>query len=337
MGTIYLRGRVFWISYQRNGKRIARAAGSTRAEAIQEIERVEGKHIPTRCAAIFSAYLERCQIYVKPGTLTHHRGVLRRLTDHFGSMDARTLSLSDLQAFIAKRRSAGASPATVNLDLRLMRAALNHAVASGILPALPFRIRSLKHIHRLPVAFDPEQVETLLDCADARLRPVILCAVATGLRLQELIYLNVEDVDFSRGEIRVTAKDALGFSPKNHHERAIPLTERLSLALKEHIATLTHRNPTSPLFQMDAETGKRWTTHLSDALVRLMKDCGLYSRRDKTGCHAFRRTFATALLSSGVDVETVRQLGGWGSLGVVQRYVTSSTRIKREAVATLPY
>ena len=47
------------------------------------------------------------------------------------------------------------------------------------------------------------------------------------------------------------------------------------------------------------------------------------------------RTFATELLGRGVDVETVRQLGGWSDLSVVMRYVTSSDARKRRAIEAL--
>jgi site-specific recombinase XerD len=93
--------------------------------------------------------------------------------------------------------------------------------------------------------------------------------------------------------------------------------------------------PSDPVFQMKA--GVRWTTRLIQVINKLYREAGLYSRKEKSGLHQCRRTYATMLLDSGVSIEAVRSLGGWASLGIVQTYVTSSDRIKREAVERLPF
>jgi len=65
--------------------------------------------------------------------------------------------------------------------------------------------------------------------------------------------------------------------------------------------------------------------------------CGPHSREDKSGLHQLRRTFISAVLHNGGDVETARDLAGHSSIVVTQAYVASTNEIKRRAVEALDY
>jgi integrase len=133
----------------------------------------------------------------------------------------------------------------------------------------------------------------------------------------------------------VTAKPEVGFSPKAHVERVNPMSQSLSEVLGHHKEGLACASPGDPVFQMKA--GFRWTARLIRVVNQVFKRAGLYSRADKSGLHQCRRTYATMLQDSGVSIEAVRSLGGWASIGIVQTYVTSADRIKRDAVEQLPF
>jgi integrase len=212
---------------------------------------------------------------------------------------------------------------------------LNHAVQTENIPRLPVRVRLLKVTRTLPKALSPGQVERLLSAADHRTKPIILTALHTGFRFQELISLNWSDVDFERRTISVTSKPEIGFAPKTHVERTNPMSQRLWSALKEHRSKLRHTRPQHPVFQMKA--GIRWTPRLIRVIREVFETAGLYRKEDKSGLHQCRRTFATNLLDKGVSIETTRQLGGWASVVMVQTYATTADRAKREAVEQLPF
>ncbi len=90
------------------------------------------------------------------------------------------------------------------------------------------------------------------------------------------------------------------------------------------------------VFQRNATTGSRWPASALCAAVRkVFQGADLYEPSAKPGLHMLRRSFASHALAAGADVETVRVLGGWASLAVVQRYVASSTDLKRAAVERL--
>lgn len=280
-------------------------------------------------------YMTRLSIYGRPASISHATVSVKHLTGVFATSDLATLESSALDRYVLHRRSKGVVDRTINGELIVFRAIMNHALDTGALDAKPFKIRLLKITRTLPKALTPDQVQTLLSYADHRTRPVLVTALHTGFRFQELISLNWSDVDFQRRTISVTSKPEIGFSPKAHVERANPMSDRLLEVLRQHKKSLEHARPSDPVFQMKA--GVRWTTRLIRVINELYRSAGLYSRKEKSGLHQCRRTYATTLLDSGVSIEAVRSLGGWASLGIVQNYVTSSDRIKRDAVERLPF
>lgn len=280
-------------------------------------------------------YLRRLSIYGKPASIKHSTISIRHLSRIFGTTDLTRLHSSLVDEYVLHRRDAGVADRTVNGELIVLRAILNHAVQVDRITKVPFKVRLLKITKRLPRAMSPAQVELLLHHADYRTRPLLITALHTGFRCQELISLNWSDVDFARCTISVTAKPEIGFSPKAHVERANPMSQRLCEVLRHHKENLIDSASSDPVFQMKA--GVRWTARLIRVINQVFKKAGLYSRADKSGLHQCRRTYATLLLDSGVSIEAVRSLGGWASIGIVQTYVTSADRIKRDAVEQLPF
>jgi integrase len=280
-------------------------------------------------------YLRRLSIYGKPASIKHATISIKHLSGSLDAADLNSIHSSVVDKYVLHRRREGVCDRTINGELIVLRAVLNHAVHTGQLKRVPFKVRLLKITKKLPKTLNPEQVEVLLRHADHRTRPILITALHTGFRSQELIALNWSDVDFHRRTIAVTAKPRIGFSPKAHVERANPMSQRLYEVLKEHKESLLHSTPDDPVFQMKA--GVRWTARLTRVINRVFRDAALYSRAEKSGLHQCRKTYATTLLDSGVSIEAVRSLGGWASLGIVQTYVTSADRIKREAVEQLPF
>ena len=227
--------------------------------------------------------------------------------------------------FIETRKAEGAATATINSELRQMRAAVRYCEECGGVDRAP-RVRLLKEGRKLPTALSQEQVDRLVRSApDAATRLAILLAAHAGLRHQEITHLRRDDVDVKGLVIRVTAKPDIGWSPKSHHERAVPMSKRLSVALAERLVET--RGP----WLFPGRYG-RPRVNLHRDVAAAFATARLADPKLKPGLHLLRRTFASALLTGGADVETVRELGGWADLSTVQRYVTSEDRFKRRAI-----
>jgi integrase/recombinase XerD len=159
-----------------------------------------------------------------------------------------------------------------------------------------------------------EEVGQLLAAAKpGRERMLLETAYGCGLRISELLGLQVTDIDASR--MVVTVRHGKGAK-----DRQVPLSARLLSALRKWWST--HRHPRW-LFP-----GKTPGRPLSDGMVqriagRVVKRAGL---RKKATLHTLRHSYATHLLEAGVDVVTLQKLLGHSDLSTTARYLHLSTR-----------
>jgi site-specific recombinase XerD len=149
-----------------------------------------------------------------------------------------------------------------------------------------------------------EQVLTLIDtCPNLRDKAVISLFTESGLRLSELANIKSSDIDWQNRIIRVLGK--------GKKEAYAPFGELSAQYLK---AWLTEFQPNN---------GNIWGLNkwgIEEMLKELKKLTSL-----PCNPHTFRRTFACLLRKTGVDTMTIKDLGRWESLEMVQRYTRSIT------------
>jgi site-specific recombinase XerD len=256
-----------------------------------------------------------------------HSELLRR---HFGrEFNVSQMGQRDLDGFISAREATGKKAATINGSLRVLRAAINFAVEEGHLKKAPLKVKMLREARSLPTILSLEDVDRLVAVGTPPAPLAILLAGHAGLRHTEIRHTKAHDVRLREGEIRVTPKPEVGWTPKSYYERAIPLSRPLRRAL-EYTADL-HRQQW--LFPSSVQYSGMPIVTLNTAVRETFEKAGLYDRSRKTGLHMLRRTFASTLLANGADLKTVMELGGWSSLEVVQRYLASTDELKRGAIA----
>lgn len=148
-----------------------------------------------------------------------------------------------------------------------------------------------------------EQVLILLDKAgDTRNQAIIALAVESGLRVAELGNIKPEDIDWESRIIRVLGKGGKeGFAPFGE------------LSDKRLRAWLSQYKPDGNIWGINKDG-------IQTMLRRLQEKTGL-----PCNPHTFRRTFACLLRKAGVDSMTIKDLGRWESLEMVQRYTRSVT------------
>ncbi|MFC1862167.1 tyrosine-type recombinase/integrase [Chloroflexota bacterium] len=148
-----------------------------------------------------------------------------------------------------------------------------------------------------------EQVQTLLGNVDnLRDKAIISLFTESGLRLSELTRIKVTDIDWNAHTIRVVGK--------GRKEAYAPYGELSASYLNEWLAQY---EPNGNIWGIN-EGG------IVSMLRRLEKATGL-----PCNPHTFRRTFACLLRKAGVDSMTIKDLGRWESLEMVQRYTRSVT------------
>jgi integrase len=151
-----------------------------------------------------------------------------------------------------------------------------------------------------------------------------LVGLDTGLRLNsEALPLTWADVDLERGAVTVPAAYA-----KNGETRTVPLTARLRAALAAHRARAGESPADAAVFRTRRGRPLR---SLRSVFYRAAVRAGLAG----VSPHVLRHTFASRLAMSGCDPRTLQDLGGWSSLGMVQRYAHPSAGHRAEAIARL--
>jgi integrase len=279
---------------------------------------------------ILNSYIRHLTVRSKKSSVRSASSHAYSLLSFFGSdFHPDGLDQQRLDRYAQRRLDQGLSPATVNGHFRTLRAALR-------LAGLGTRVKLLRVTKQLPTKLSDQELNGLLVAAgaDTPAELAILLAAYAGLRHQEIMHLQRRDVDFLTKEVLVTAKEWNGgeWSPKNHEERAIPFSPagRLSHALAARCWDLASDGW---LFPGCPRTKPRKS--VDEEIREAFKHARLYDPAKKPGLHMLRRTFASNLLARGVDVNTVREMGGWADLDVVMRYLSSSSELKRAAVDRL--
>jgi integrase/recombinase XerD len=160
---------------------------------------------------------------------------------------------------------------------------------------------------RLPF-LTADQVHHVLRFCTIRERAIILFLVDSGLRRQELINLNREDIDLKTGAVHV-------IQGKGRKDRlaVVGATTRRAV-LKLWVSQLDQR-PESPAFQ--TKTGTRFAqAGLCSMMDRLSARCGVH-----VSPHILRRTFATLALQNGIDLVSLQSLLGHNNIETTRRYI----------------
>ena len=187
------------------------------------------------------------------------------------------------------------------------------------LPLIPFG----KRPKTLPSVLSAAEVVRLLDAATpGRDRVLLQVAYGCGLRLSELLHLQVRDLDSARMVIHVR-------QGKGAKDRLVPMSLRL---LEELRAYWRMCRPRTWLFPGHKPNRPISSGNIQRRFGRLVKQVGLSKH---CSMHTLRHSYATHLLEAGVDLLTLKALMGHTSLQTTARYLHVSTQRMLQAPSLL--
>ncbi|MFH1542156.1 MAG: tyrosine recombinase XerC [bacterium] len=166
---------------------------------------------------------------------------------------------------------------------------------------------------KLPNFLYPEELKRLLEAVDNRRDRAILEVIyGTGLRVIEVVRMNVNDVDFEENEIKVLGKGS--------KERIVLFGSLAKKALNNYLSDIRPQMPdgkkTAAVF-VNLRGGRLTVRSIERMLVRYAKKAGITK---KVTPHTLRHSFATHLLAGGADLRMVQELLGHVSLSTTQVY-----------------
>ncbi|MDE2010364.1 MAG: site-specific integrase [Candidatus Omnitrophica bacterium] len=209
-------------------------------------------------------------------------------------------------------------PTTVNRELATLKTMFNKAVIWGRLRDNPAKIVQFLREPPGRVRFlEQEEIVKLLTNANKKLRPILVVALNTGMRRGEIFGLKWHDADFKRNTIHL-------YNTKNGEKREVDMNEQVKTALIR-----VFRNPDSPYIFCKRD-GKP-VHDIRKSFWTALKKSGIKDFH----FHDLRHTFASQLVMSGIDLNTVRELLGHKDIRMTLRYSHLSRGHKRHAVEVL--
>ncbi|HUF24032.1 MAG TPA: site-specific tyrosine recombinase/integron integrase [Vicinamibacterales bacterium] len=242
---------------------------------------------------------------------------LEFLTGHLSkpasAIDPREVDSQAVRGFLDSLHRRGSSRASVARRVSALRAFGRWLVREGHMDADPAALVGAPKVEqRLPTHLDMKEVVGMIEAADTstplgrRDRAILELFYASGLRLSELVGLDLEDVNLSGRVARVAGKGG--------KERIVPFNNSTAKAIK---ACLKDRDSASDALFLNYQ-GSRLSTRGVDRIVRR------YAREAATRLgvspHALRHSFATHLLQAGADLRAIQEMLGHSRLSTTQRY-----------------
>lgn len=276
----------------------------------------------------------------------------------FGEKPLSELSAWSIEKWRSERLKSGKKPSTVNRDLSILKAALSKAVEWEILTDHALRrVKPCRVDQKGIIRFlSPEEEARLYWALDQReeqirsnrhngnqwrlrrgypslpnlrvltfvdhVKPMILLSLHTGIRRGEAFHLRWEDVDFDHKNLTIH-----GSTAKSGHTRHVPLNQTSMWALGAWWKQ--KGNPISGVI-FPGENGQP-LTDIKHSWATILTMASIIEFR----WHDMRHHFASRLVMSGVDLNTVRELLGHTDLKMTLRYAHLAPKVKADAVAKL--
>jgi integrase len=325
----------WYYDFSYRGRRYRATTGETSRVRAQEVEarvREEVRHgkdpdyRPPALDDLKAQYLSWLEVN---RSLVHAERTGRALKNVFSRMKGvhfvDQLTPNAVEAF-KRQRLGEASPFTVNLELRCVKALLKRSVKQEWLRALPVEIEQVKTPGRGKVIFlSDEEIPPFLAALPLWAAEAARLMLLTGLRRDEARFLQWEDLDLDGGQLFIRRKPDVGFSPKSGRERNVPMPTEL-------VEELRARAQKSGWVLRD-NAGRqlsRWC--LNKAFHAAAKAAGTGKA---VSPHMLRHTFASRAVKSGADLQALKDILGHSDISTTAIYLHSDAKHRREVVEAL--
>lgn len=235
-------------------------------------------------------------------------------TQKIGSWSA--IDGQHIRTFAARQHARGLSPRSIQRQLSAARSFFRFLVREGVQSSNPaVGIQAPKGAKRLPYTLDAEQMTQLLeaktdDDLEVRDKAMLELLYSSGLRLQELVSLDLMSLDLADRTVRVLGK--------GNKERVVPIGSKARAALKDWLQVRAAVAPADETAVFVGRSGERLGPRaVQRRIERWARRRGLGVRAHP---HLFRHSFATHLLESSGDLRGVQELLGHANISTTQVY-----------------
>ncbi|MDZ7657896.1 site-specific tyrosine recombinase XerD [Fodinibius sp.] len=248
---------------------------------------------------------------------------LRFVANDLQISDLGGIELRHIENYLEELTAMDLSVSSIARNISSIRGFHEFAVVEGMAEANPAELIDLpKKAKNLPDVLNPDEVEAIIDIpnreTDAGIRnaAILETLYATGMRVSELTGLELDNLIFEIGFIRVVGK--------GNKERLVPVGEMAQSALEHYIEVVR------PKFQSDKNPQKAenkvFLSQRGNPLSRMSIWNIVNDAAERAGIeknvypHIFRHSFATHLLEGGADLRAVQEMLGHASINTTEIY-----------------
>lgn len=212
-----------------------------------------------------------------------------------------TITRDDIDRYISDMVKAGLKPATTNRRLAAISGIYRFFKRQGLSVSNPAQYESRRKIgDHIPNTIPYKELEQAYIHSHGVVKVMLGLLATTGIRIQELLDLKYEDIDFEKSSIRVHGKGN---------------KERIVYTLPEQLETLREvqniNHSSGQIFTQDQRTARRM---IWEALKP-------FSNAKQLSPHAIRHTFATNMAEKGVNCSTLQNILGHKHMETTQQYI----------------
>jgi tyrosine recombinase XerC len=281
-----------------------------------KVERNASSHTITSYGNDLSQFLAFCSRHFDTGESEVSLSSIERLT---------------IRLWLGELSEEGLSKSSIARKVAAVRSFFKYCLKRGLVEQNPAHLLIVpKKEKALPKTATPEDLNRMMELASgdnarsAQDRAILELFYGTGIRLSELVGLNLNDIDLELKQIKVLGKGS--------RQRIVPIGSQALTALKKHLSVRVH------LY------GKRTDDDAQKAVFLAAGGQRLYARAvqrlvenyltrtsevTQKSPHVLRHSFATHLLDRGADIRVIKELLGHASLAATQVYThTSVERLK---------
>jgi len=265
----------------------------------------------------FLTYLDIEKNYSKY-TLINYKIDLNEFFAFIGEMPVEKVDYLTLRRYLAKIREKEPKPRTIARKLSSLRSFLKFMTREGYLKVNPSTLLTTPKLDkRLPQFLTEEEVTKFIEAPKLdndmgrRDRAILETLYSTGIRVSELVGLDMDSIDFISNIVKVAGK--------GKKERLVPIGNRAIRAIQDYIEKRKHKEKAVFLNKSGKRLSTRSVVNITEKYIRM---AGV---REKLSPHALRHSFATHLLNRGADLRAVQELLGHVNLSTTQIYTHMTT------------
>lgn len=251
-------------------------------------------------------------------TLSYYKTTVEKLLD--GITDPiRKVTTDDIREYLANYQGLNdCSKTTIDNIRRNISSFFTWLEEEDYIIKSPMRrIHKIKTTKTVKEVISDEEIEKMRDkCKNLRDLAIIDLLYSTGIRIGELVRLNIDDIDFEERECIVFGK--------GDKERRVYFDAKTKIHLMSYINSRFDTNP-ALFVTLDAPYNRLQISGVEIRLRRLGRELGI----NKVHPHKFRRTMATRAIDKGMPIEQVQKLLGHSQIDTTMHYaIVNQTNVK---------